>query len=1379
MHPHIAPVSCPAPLPNLSRPGAITCGSTTPNPGDISPHMALPDGIWNHGEGFPSGAFAPDHGAYHDFDHASLILGVPPAASDVHSYADPNQPPLYWHPYSPTGSTPVVQRFVGYLRPRTLGPIAAAGAVDDAAFEIYAPLVRDPSKTLIVYIHTWATDGPPADSAGRPAASHTYPGYRLREGLVAKVNNSGTIFGIHRPGDGAEFVTNPPAGHQVIWAYIVPRTFGRPLSFQMQRNIQLARTIDLMLTEPAGSPFRPATFESIADQDRLNATPKIIMGGSFGGLVAQLGVLAHPEVFHGAVPSAFSASLHRTAGEQASYNQIGRVLGIWGPESSKGPWDALWWGYYLRQIGWDYFNASTTMRLRMGDAVRPMVFLIADEDTVTTGVDNVPLLKWGLPSATRGYEARGIRPGTPLVAWSIVDKRCHGEPGHFLTPILGLPSTSNVDVVNELAPYAVASWQSNPNPAPLPVRVNDGSEDPYAAFFNRGALGSTSHPSPPAGQALVLDATFRSPTQNRPALGQGTALGWDESLRTTADGKIWTVAADGVVTRFVVETVPAAGGYPAYQTLKAELQSTSLGAGAHALAIGDVDAGNSGDEVVVGTARWIHLLQASDLSVIRSTQLDFEHEQPRRLQLANLLPGTSGTKHIVFTTFYGHLMVMDHQLQVLTDLGEPGISDFVVHEGSSYASATTTSTVPITIASFRNHLANITLNVPGGGPIPNPAQLHAWTEALYGECTDLEAVTMAGTRMVAGSFTGHGSVAPPVRLFDALTLQPSTPVGYGQSLQKAAGDMVAIHGSGGNLAGFVVLQANSLYWIPAGGGAVGSVAITQFVPFANACALETVDVAAPASVGYREELLVSTVPGHVVLFTMEEMLGAMASSVVLEFDRPGENSLAFNAKPPRTNHTTAATWGLISRWYTPAGAELLPQLIAGDQCGELFEVDPTNGQVTLAADLRHPAELEAIPNSTPSLPSYGPFEIPLPAIRDLGVITESSPAVPPLFLPSFLTPERSRTPAIAQPPGVRDVWAYRTLPNQNWAKIPLAPVFNKEFLDEEYDFRPPHVPFCTGVAAFVDGGAVQAFPTNTPPPPGVGGSLLREFHYWGGSGFCDRNLIQGSVATTSAIVNSWYSTKDLSLQIPAPYGRTRAEGKDLRNLVVGGAAYSLQSLRLGRDATGSVIVAGLPGGSVTLLRPGQESDPNAPNVDFGEVLWESTDIQPVWDDGHGCMALAVRKVAGASPAAIDIFQGVTLSYPDPAVVVAGQPGHAIVGAIRWLRWQNGTMSTIAGPIFLDSPASPSQRPGVLVSGFAIGDIVDSVPGSELVVTTLAGDLFVFQLTSTSIVSPALVHTWVPGALGAFNGIVIEDTDYDFRAELFVAGSQGIWKWRQS
>ncbi len=54
----------------------------------------------------------------------------------------------------------------------------------------------------------------------------------------------------------------------------------------------------------------------------------------------------------------------------------------------------------------------------------------------------------------------------------------------------------------------------------------------------------------------------------------------------------------------------------------------------------------------------------------------------------------------------------------------------------------------------------------------------------------------------------------------------------------------------------------------------------------------------------------------------------------------------------------------------------------------------------------------------------------------------------------------------------------------------------------------------------------------------------------------------------------------------------------------------------------------------------------------------------------------------------------------------------------------------------------------------------------------------FQLGGAAIVPTPLVHAWVPETLGAFNGIVIDDMDFDTRNEVYVAGSLGIWKWRQ-
>lgn len=149
-----------------------------------------------------------------------------------------------------------------------------------------------------------------------------YPGHRRADGLV--MSSEAAPNAIARPGpDLVNLVAQPPAGYQVIGAYIVPRTAGRPMAFEMQRYVQLAKAIDLVFAQPAGSPYLPEGFATIG-----MATPKLIAGGSFGGLTSQAAVLRHPELFHGAGNGAFSGSVRRTMGEQFAWNLVGRRSGM-------------------------------------------------------------------------------------------------------------------------------------------------------------------------------------------------------------------------------------------------------------------------------------------------------------------------------------------------------------------------------------------------------------------------------------------------------------------------------------------------------------------------------------------------------------------------------------------------------------------------------------------------------------------------------------------------------------------------------------------------------------------------------------------------------------------------------------------------------------------------------------------------------------------------------------------------------------------------------------------------------------------------------------------------------------------------------------------
>ena len=124
-------------------------------------------------------------------------------------------------------------------------------------------------------------------------------------------------------------------------------------------------------------------------------------------------------------------------GEQFAWNLVGRRTGMGLDETSLGIGDTLDWGSWCRQVGWDYFNVSSTLRRRRGEQYRPIATLIGDEDTVTCGADWIPLL-----SHQRAYKAWGTDPavGTPGLGnadhhWTIVDRRCHAEGGEFINPL--------------------------------------------------------------------------------------------------------------------------------------------------------------------------------------------------------------------------------------------------------------------------------------------------------------------------------------------------------------------------------------------------------------------------------------------------------------------------------------------------------------------------------------------------------------------------------------------------------------------------------------------------------------------------------------------------------------------------------------------------------------------------------------------------------------------------------------------------------------------------------------------------------------------------------------------------------------------------------
>ncbi|MBK8976318.1 MAG: hypothetical protein IPM29_10340 [Planctomycetes bacterium] len=320
-------------------------------------------------------------------------------------------------------------------------------------------------------------------------------------------------------------------------------------------------------------------------------------------------------------------------------------------------------------------------------------------------------------------------------------------------------------------------------------------------------------------------------------------------------------------------------------------------------------------------------------------------------------------------------------------------------------------------------------------------------------------------------------------------------------------------------------------------------------------------------------------------------------------------------------------------------------------------------------------------------------------------------------------------------------------------------------------------PVWNGIASFACGGAAAGFGTEE-PLPGQDEEVIRYAHWWGGGEDTYPNLVQGAWMYPTEVVDSWYSA--IGSGEVAAYGQGAQDCKDLRNnaSLEYGSALSAQSLRIGEDQSGPVVVLNTPGASIKLLRPPpMRDDGSTPGDHMGEILWQGSKplSGPQIDDGFGGMALVVRQNP-AEPLHIDVFAGACLSYPSPGALPPTATA-GIWGSVRWLQWDAAAMHTQGAAVILEPDST--GRGGFGVCGLAVGDLIEdaSCPGDELVVTTLAGDLYVFALDASSIGAP-LVHTWVPGSLGAYNAIIIEDLDQDGHSELYVAGSQGIWKWKQ-
>src|SRR5690606_3328525 len=201
------------------------------------------------------------------------------------------------------------------------------------------------------------------------------------------------------------------------------------------------------------------------------------------------------------------------------------------------------------------------------------------------------------------------------------------------------------------------------------------------------------------------------------------------------------------------------------------------------------------------------------------------------------------------------------------------------------------------------------------------------------------------------------------RAFDAMTMQPTTVAAHGiapglapwpelaTSRATHGLDLAPVHTTGGDLAGFVVLLLDRIAWVPLTGDPVRTAGYTLdgFPPASRALALTTADLTTRAGgETFREEIVRSTLGGHVVWFQLEDML---ANGLNEYLSLPNVPAPPSTAALPYTNLTLAGTWGMLAE---DLGAGL--RLFAAGQSGSMWEVDPVTGTVLARrAELRQPA----------------------------------------------------------------------------------------------------------------------------------------------------------------------------------------------------------------------------------------------------------------------------------------------------------------------------------------------------------------------------------------------------------------------------------------
>ncbi|MEQ1632548.1 MAG: hypothetical protein ABL997_09255 [Planctomycetota bacterium] len=1360
-------------------------------------------GDWRLGES-ATGGTAPEHGGFHDWPDP----GIPQLGVHVHPYIREGQTaPEGWYLHTISGKQ--YWRLRGYLRPT---PLPVGAPVDEAAFEITAPYLRVEGKPTVLVLNTPPTfpgeiSGPGDGDAPDLGLKFGYAGWKYHNGLernepISPTNGS-------PQDDPAKFASNiillqynedlrtsGALQYNVLSLRVMPVTVGRPTRFQMQRNLELIRAAQQMMTHPGPNSMWRPPVPSWQDLPSASEAPHtaVIEGGSLGGAVAIWTAIMFPNDFHGAASSGACPSIRSWVGEQEIYRYVRTLSGfvdsthVFSPVEMLQYASALWGAAEARYgasnipADWSpFFHCSSIRAWKDGFLKRPVYAIFSDEDYISMGVDSIPWLSGSQEYRAKGFATSSI--GVPYF-WSLSEKSCHNAdqlpfeppdnpsgtgwlagPYDFPRAVLGfLHQAVASRLANPTVSVSVPSTPPNANldvwdhvlqPAtPLPPIP---ASPP--ALLKPGNFWGTPTPPGTANNGSLVSTVPVSARIAGKSFGSGTHLGTDDSSMVLVANQathIYTGSAEGVVSRFVVdaqttELVPMAISEP-------------LGFGAWAMCRAQADA-TPQKEIVVGTERGLHILSYLDLTTLHSVRdLPWEQARPRAMKSVDVVPG--GYEEILFISQNGCLAVykMDPAdgLKEYAVYGEPGVVDLCVL-------GTSEDHLVLALLSERGHVVKVDWDLGA-----NTLQVLAVSPRLNEAPVDMEKGNLgAGDRLVVLMAGTKDSFQEEILVLDTVTMAhasphriPGLPANLGNEIYGKAMDLEIVEGSPGG-ATILVMRGGFVFEIPAGGAVsqVPLVEVSKFPPMMRPLDLVVHEyIAACSEATYPHEFVLTTEAGYVGWFSQDEFHGATWPDAML-FKGGIPRPTALNAAPPHCNRTTAATWGMD---LNPATNTL--ELI--DQAGTRWGMHG-NGDLTYRHDTvwtsNNPLSLDPSP-----LP--GPYRSlrRLPSLIASTLPQASVANVNPAGLGLTMGSQVSRVltfPVTPFGPGVR----VGAPANASWTSVPHECTLQDGFL-----------PFpMAGDVLDLGGASAQ-----------VTGATMHAA-WWGGQAWFRSltstvfsqpnwaNRIQGlwiDDSSSPASIRSWWSCVG-GVSVPTGIAQN-VGGHDLRNLALANMPIEdAGALRLFLDPVSAQVrvAASTAGGRLFVLQAG--ADP----MDVGGTpLTHDAAVSPpqVLDFGTGGTALATLARGGESDR-VDIYFGVIAHYVGStnfnATQSAGTPADDMVSAIAHVEYV-GNASFGSAQLHLKQllrlDGGAANRPKVFgVCGMTVGDIIPSSAGEEIVVGSLDGHLLVYERLSNGDFGSLVYKAQVGGAVGMHNGLVVADLDTSVLGnELYTACSLGVRKW---